>query len=40
MGGIKTFAVIGVVTVVVGIILLFVTPRKLRLPQEEIKSWE
>ena len=40
MGDIKTFAVVGVVTVVVGITLLFVTPRKLKLPQEEIQSWK
>ncbi len=34
-----TFAIVGGLTVVVAVILLFVTPKKLRLPQEEIKSW-
>jgi MFS family permease len=35
-----TFSFVGVIVVVVSVILLFVTPKKLRLPQEEIKSWE
>jgi len=35
-----TFSFVGVLVVVVSVILLFVTPKKLRLPQEEIKSWE
>jgi len=35
-----TFAIVGVITVVVSVILLYVTPKKFRLPQEEIKSWE
>lgn len=35
-----TFAVVGVMTVVVAFILLFITPKKLRLPQEEIKTWK
>lgn len=34
-----TFGVVGAMTVLVAVILLFVTPKKLRLPQEEIKSW-
>jgi MFS family permease len=34
-----TFSFVGVLVVVVSVILLFVTPKKLRLPQEEIKSW-
>ncbi|HKC05126.1 MAG TPA: MFS transporter [Patescibacteria group bacterium] len=35
-----TFGVVGAITVVTAIILIFVTPKKLRLPQEEIKKWE
>ena len=35
-----TFSVVGVLTVIVAVILLFVTPKKLRLPQTEIKAWE
>lgn len=35
-----TFSFMGVLVVVVSIVLLFVTPKKLRLPQEEIKEWE
>ena len=35
-----TFVVMGVLTVVVAIILLFSTPRKLRLPQAEISEWK
>ena len=35
-----TFSIVGVMTVVVAVILLFITPKKLRLPQEEIKSWD
>ncbi len=34
-----TFSIVGVSTVVTALILLFVTPKKLRLPQEEIKTW-
>lgn len=34
-----TFSVVGVFAVLVGTFLLFVTPKKLRLPQEEIKTW-
>jgi MFS family permease len=36
----RTFAVVGVISIVTAIILLFVTPKKLRLPQTEIKEWE
>jgi MFS family permease len=36
----KTFSVMGGITVVVAIFLLIVTPRKLRLPEKEIRSWE
>lgn len=35
-----TFSLVGAMTVVVAVILLFVTPKKLRLPQEEIRTWE
>lgn len=35
-----TFSVVGGMTVLVAVILLFVTPKKLRLPQEVIRSWE
>lgn len=35
-----TFSVMGILTVIVAIFLLFTTPRKLRLPQEEIQNWE
>ena len=35
-----TFAVVGGVTVVVAIVLLIVTPKKLRLPQAEIAEWK
>lgn len=34
-----TFAYLGVGVFVTALILLFVTPKKLKLPQEEIKSW-
>lgn len=34
-----TFAYLGVGVFVVAVILLFVTPRKLRLPETQIKSW-
>ena len=35
-----TFSYLGIGVFVIGIILLFVTPKKLYLPQEEIKSWD
>jgi len=35
-----TFSFVGGLVVVVAVILLFVTPKKLRLPQTEIKTWE
>jgi len=34
-----TFSFVGVLTVIIAVILLFITPKKLRLPQEEIKTW-
>lgn len=36
----NTFVVMGVLMVVVSAILLMVTPKKLKLPQTEIKTWE
>ncbi len=35
-----TFSYMGVLVLTISIILLFVTPRKLKLPQTEIKTWE
>ena len=35
-----TFFWLGVVVVVASVVLLLVTPRKLKLPQTEIKTWE
>lgn len=35
-----TFAIIGAMVIAVAIILLFVTPRKLRLPQKEMAEWK
>jgi MFS family permease len=35
-----TFSFVGGLVAVVAVILLFVTPKKLRLPQTEIKTWE
>lgn len=35
-----TFSWLGVIVLAFSIILLFVTPRKLKLPQTEIKTWE
>lgn len=40
LGDTKTFAMVGILVAIVGTILLFVTPRKLRLPETEIKTWE
>lgn len=39
-GEIETFAIIGWGVVVISGILLIVTPKKLHLPQEEMKTWE
>jgi len=36
----NTFVVMGIVMIIVAVILLVVTPKKLRLPQIEIKTWE
>jgi MFS family permease len=35
-----TFSVVGTVVIVVAIFLLLTTPRKLKLPQEEIAKWD
>lgn len=35
-----TFAIVGGMAALVALILLFVTPKKLRLPQQEIQSWD
>jgi MFS family permease len=34
------FSYMGILTIIISIILLFVTPRKLKLPQEQIRSWK
>lgn len=39
VGEVETFAVMGVGMVVVGLLLLIMMPKKLRLPQAEIKAW-
>ena len=35
-----TFAVVGLMAATVALVLLFVTPKKLRLPQQEIQTWD
>jgi MFS family permease len=40
VGEIGSFVVLGEITVVVAGLLLLVTPRKLRLPQQELTTWE
>lgn len=40
LGEEMTFTMMGVVVCVVAVILLVVTPKKLKLPQDEIQSWE
>ena len=35
-----TFSVMGILMALVALILLIVTPRKLRLPQSEIQAWD
>lgn len=39
-GEVETFAIVGLGVVIICLILLVVTPRKLQLPQAEIQSWE
>jgi MFS family permease len=40
MGEKMTFTAIGIIVCIVSIILLAKTPKKLKLPQDEIQSWE
>lgn len=40
IGELESFSYLGGVVVMVATILLFVTPRKLKLPQDEIQSWQ
>lgn len=40
VGEVQSFAYLGCALVVVGVVLLVVTPRKLRLPQGEIAAWD
>lgn len=40
VGSKLTFVVIGVATLIIALVLFFVTPKKLKLPQEEIQNWE
>lgn len=40
VGEIRTFGLVGMLMVVVATVLLLVTPKKLRLPQEEIQKWD
>ncbi len=40
VGEVRTFGIMGMAMVTIAVILLFVTPKKLRLPQEEIKNWD
>ena len=40
LGERMTFSALGGVTILIAIFLLIVTPRKLKLPQEEIKTWD
>jgi len=40
VGDTRSFAVVGMVVITVSITLLLTTPRKLALPQTEIKTWE
>lgn len=40
IGARMTFSAVGFLTILIAIFLLVVTPRKLKLPQEEIKTWD
>lgn len=40
VGEVKTFELVGIGMAFVAVVLLLVTPKKLRLPQEEIQKWE
>jgi len=35
-----TFGIVGLMVIVVSVVLLISTPKKLKLPQEEIQAWE
>lgn len=39
-GELTTFTILGAMTSMLAVVLLITTPRKLRLPQEEIQSWK
>lgn len=39
LGESKSFQVLGILVLIVSIILFFVTPKKLKIPQKEIKTW-
>ncbi len=39
-GELESFGYIGAIVMIVSIILLFVTPKKIRLPQQEINAWD
>jgi len=36
----NTFVVMGILTAIVSVVLYFLTPKKLKVPQKEIKTWE
>jgi len=40
VGELESFSYLGGLVVLVALVLLFVTPRKLKLPQDEIQSWK
>lgn len=40
VGSKMTFVIVGCVTFVVAAVIFFITPRKLKLPENEIKNWE
>lgn len=39
-GEMRVFSIVGAMVVTVAVILLMTTPKKLLLPQEEMKTWE
>jgi MFS family permease len=40
IGNKMTFVVMGVITLIIGMVLIFTIPKKITLPESEIKSWE
>jgi hypothetical protein len=40
IGARLTFVVVGILTVIISLLLLLITPKKLKLPQKEIKTWD